>query len=179
MLEVWRSVKEFEGMYEVSNLGRVRSLRREHPLIMSQCIINTGYKAVRFGIKGKTYNRLVHRLVAKEFCEGYAEGLTVNHIDADRLNNSASNLEWVTHKENIHDMMARGTHDVKSAHAVAHIKRKRPVIQYTKEGKEVARFDSARQASYAVGVHENCISRVCRGERPFSAGYSWVYATSS
>lgn len=179
MTEVWLSVSELEGLYEVSNLGRVKSLRRKTPIIMKSCIINSGYEAVRFSVNGVTINRLVHRLVAREFCDGYAEELVVNHIDADRFNNKSSNLEWVTTKENIHDMIKRGTHDYKSAHAVAHIKRRRPVIQYSKEGKEVARYKSAREASYAVNIHENCISRVCRGVRKYSAGYSWEYETSS
>lgn len=175
MQEIWKDVSGFEGMYQVSNLGRVKSLRNKKPLIMRTHVNNSGYEMVRFSVKGKTYNFTVHRLVAREFCDGHTEGMVVNHKDANRLNNIADNLEWVTQKENVHDMIARGTHSVKEAHAVAHKKRRRPVIQYTKNGKEVARFKSAREASKSVNVHENCISRVCRGERPYSAGYSWKY----
>lgn len=175
-MEQWKPVAEFNGLYEVSNHGRVRSLRGKEPRIMKPALINSGYLKIGFHFGNKTTNRLVHRLVAREFCEGYAEGLVVNHKDADRLNNHADNLEWVTAQENIHDVMKRGKFDVKSAHRVAHEKRKRRVFQYTKDGKFITEFPSARLAAKAVGVHENCISRVARGERPYSAGYAWKYS---
>lgn len=176
MTEVWRPIREFNGMYEVSNLGNVRSMRGDSPCEMKQHVINSGYKVTRFGIKGKSYSRLVHRLVAAEFCEGYNEGFVVNHKDGNRLNNNSENLEWVTQQENIQDCIRRGTFDVKSAHKVAHEKRKRPVQQLNESGDVLNEFESAREAARYIGIHENCISRVCRGERRLSAGYRWKYA---
>lgn len=179
MREIWKAISEFEGMYEVSNLGRVKSLRKTPFIILSTSVINSGYEAVRFKIGGKTINRLVHRVVAKEFCEGFVEGYTVNHKDAERLNNCADNLEWTSYKENIHDSMKRGTHSYKEAHAVAHERRKRPTAQYTKEGELVTVFVSAREASRAVeGAHENHISHVALGKRKSHAGFVWRYLDS-
>lgn len=175
MQETWKDITGYEGMYRISNFGRVCSLRRKNPLTMKTFINNSGYECVIFRVNGRSKTHTVHRLVAREFCEGYSEDLVVNHKDANKLNNHFTNLEWVTQKENIHDMIKRGTHSVKEAHAVAHKKRRRPVIQYSKEGKELRRFPSAREASKFVNIHENCVSRVCRGERKYTAGYIWKY----
>lgn len=171
----WKSLSEFPGMYEISKCGKVKSLRGKTPIIMKTHVINSGYESVTLKIKGVSHNRLVHRLVAQEFCEGYEPHLDVSHIDANRTNNVYTNLEWVTRKENIQDAIRRGTFDIKSAHAVAHEKRKRPVRQYTKDGEFVAEYESAREAGDVVGIHENCISRVCRGERKYTANHKFVY----
>jgi len=176
--EEWRKVPGLPDRIEVSNLGRVRSTYFDPPKILSQHIINSGYKTISLKINGKSKTTLVHRMVARAFCDGYADGLDVNHKDGNRLNNRADNLEWVTRKENIHDCIRRGAFNIDAAHKVAQKKRRRPVAQYTKDWELVNTFESARKAAKAVGVHENCISRVCRGERKFSAGYRWVYLDS-
>ena len=169
----WLDIKEFNGRYEVSDTGIVRnsSNKREIP----QHIINSGYLKVNIKYKGKQNNRLVHRLVALEFCEGFSENLQVNHINAERFDNHANNLEWVTSKENVRDCMKRGTFNVSSAHKVAHARRKKKVIQRSLDGKEVNRFDSVRQASKTVKSHENSISRVCRGVGKTCEGFIWEY----
>jgi hypothetical protein len=177
-VEIWKPIKEFEGLYEVSNKGNIRSIRGEKPILLSKHLINTGYEVVTFSVNGKKYKRLVHRLVAEAFCGGYKEGFDVNHKDANRTNNCAENLEWVTRKENIHDCMRRGSHSIKEAHAVAHEKRKRPVAQLDDSGNIIRMFESAREAAKHVGVHENCVSRVCRGEREKTAGFRFVYLDS-
>lgn len=175
-MEEWRTINRYGGFYDVSNKGRIRSRRRSgKPRILKTHVINSGYEVIPISYKGKKYNELVHRVVAEYFVEEYAEHLDVNHKDANRLNNTAENLEWVTRKENIHDMIKRGAHSVSEAHAVAHKKRRRPVIQLTKDGDELARFESARAAANHIGIHENCVSRVCRGERPYAGGFRWQY----
>lgn len=111
--EIWKEVKGFEGFYEVSNLGRVRSLDRmvliqkkgRNPYyisckgIMMKCTIGTnGYREVPLR-KGE--NRfLVHRLVAQAFIENPDNLPNVNHIDNNKLNNNVENLEWVTQSRN-------------------------------------------------------------------------------
>lgn len=174
-MERIKSVVGFEGMYEVSGEGVVYKTSGKNVGIMRQHIINSGYKTVYLYKEGKLHTRLVHRLVAKAFCEGYEEGLVVNHMDGDRLNNRYTNLEWVTQRENVRDSMKRGTHDYKSAHKVAHELRKKPVeIECEKSG-EIRMFDSAREASRYIGVHENNVSRVARGERTRTMGFLVKY----
>ena len=109
-LEEWRPIKGLEGRYEVSNQGRVKSLKRDIVRIYSDGVrklpvrerilkhwLAHGYPMVTVsGTKSS-----IHRLVAKAFCGGYQEGLHVNHIDSDTQNNIPSNLEWVTRTENM------------------------------------------------------------------------------
>lgn len=173
MEEVWKEISEYEGLYEVSNKGKVRSLRRN--IIMKTFIINSGYETVKLYKERKHKSFLVHRLVAREFCRGYDESLDINHKDADRLNNQSDNLEWVTRKENIRDSMKRGTHCYKKAHKVAHIKRRKPVIITNLKKGYSKKFESARKASLYIGIHENNVSRVARGERRSTGGYLVKY----
>ncbi len=112
MNEIWKPVSGYEGYYEVSSCGRVRS--KERVVVRSDGVAQTrrsrmkkltdtpdGYLIVKLSRDGVNRRMPVHALVAKEFVEGYRPGLEVNHIDYNRKNNSAENLEWVTHEENI------------------------------------------------------------------------------
>jgi hypothetical protein len=94
MIEEYKNIKDFEN-YEVSNTGIVRNKRRKKEL--SQQFEKNGYLRVSLGRGNLFY---VHRLVGMAFCEGYEEGLHINHIDKDRSNNNAKNLEWVTQQCN-------------------------------------------------------------------------------
>ena len=94
MLEEYRAVKGFEN-YEVSNTGIVRNKRRDKNLTPQYG--ENGYLHVNLGRGNKFY---VHRLVGIAFCEGYQEGLHINHIDKNRANNYSDNLEWVTQQYN-------------------------------------------------------------------------------
>lgn len=87
--EIWKDIKGFSG-YEVSNWGRVRNKKTQ--AFMSPVLNNNGYMVIQLRRNYKPHLRLVHRLVAQAFCER----LMVNHIDGNRRNNMAHNLEWVT-----------------------------------------------------------------------------------
>src|SRR5699024_137950 len=112
MEEVWKDVEGWEGYYQVSNLGRVKSLARSVPCsrggsrnvrgqLRRLSPVVGGYLQVPFRSGENKSSHLVHRLVAKAFVPGYFEGAHVNHIDNDPTNNKAGNLEWCTHQENI------------------------------------------------------------------------------
>ena len=100
--EEWRRCQAPLVRYEVSSLGRVRHARRKQPLVLKER--KNGYLKFNADIKGKPKSFEVHRQVALSFCEGWREGLQVNHKDGNKHNNRATNLEWVTASENIrHD----------------------------------------------------------------------------
>lgn len=115
-MEIWRPIKEYEGLYEVSNLGRVRSLDRfvRHPkggLKLCKGKIkqlppphkNTGYILASLYKNGRGLTTSVHRLVAfafPEICGKYFDGAVVDHLDTVRHNNRAENLRWCTTSEN-------------------------------------------------------------------------------
>lgn len=96
--EEWRRCQYPLVRYEVSSLGRIRHARRKQPLVLIDQ--GMGYLKFSAGIKGKQRTFKVHRQVALSFCEGWREGLQVNHKDGNKHNNRATNLEWVTASEN-------------------------------------------------------------------------------
>mgnify|MGYP003296731839 CR=1 FL=1 len=97
--EIWKPIRDFEELYEVSNLGRVRSLRRN--IIMKlRTRENDGYVTCTLSNDGKVRGKLVHRLVAEAFIPNHKNKPEVNHIDGDKQNNSITNLQWVTASEN-------------------------------------------------------------------------------
>ena len=96
--EQWRRCQYPLVRYEVSSLGRVRHARRKQLLRLK--VRRNGYLKFNADIKGKIKNFEVHRQVALSFCEGWREGLQVNHKDGNKHNNRAENLEWVTQSEN-------------------------------------------------------------------------------
>lgn len=107
--EIWKSIKGFEGFYEVSNLGNIRNRNKK---ILKHYIINSGYASVTLWLNYKCSHYLVHRLVLMTFCPSsnpYKK--EVNHIDENKLNNCLDNLEWVTSKENKQHSLKSGRYD--------------------------------------------------------------------
>lgn len=111
MLETWRDIKEYEGYYQISNLGNVKSLARSFKRIngrdlptkeriLKQKTERTGYKVVVLNKNGKRTFKKVHRLVAQEFIENNNNFPQVNHKNGQKAINHVSNLEWITAKEN-------------------------------------------------------------------------------
>ena len=101
--EVWKDIEGFEG-YQISNLGRVKSLNYRHTKrerILQQCISNKGYCRVSLFKNGKYHTLLVHRLVATAYIANLNNKPEVNHIDECKTNNCVENLEWMTRKENV------------------------------------------------------------------------------
>ena len=107
--EVWKPVLGFEGVYEVSNKGLVRSLRKRGGMVSIRRL-PAGYLVVTLSHPGvrKGYTRLIHRLVAEAFCARSDPTLSVNHIDGDKANNTPDNLEWVSMRANIHHAIQTG-----------------------------------------------------------------------
>ena len=152
-VEEWRPVKGYEGLYEVSNLGRVRSLDRYYPdmitlpngaigpyvrkgKIMKPFVLPTGYVHICLrNLKGKS--KLLHRLVAEAFVPNPNNLPEVNHKDEDKTNNMASNLEWCDSKYNSN----YGTGIERSS-----AKRCKPIEQLTLDGKHVAFYKSSAEA---------------------------------
>ena len=122
MKEIWKDIKGFEGIYQVSNLGNVRSLDRKvfnkgnnswcnkKGRILKPTKDKGGYLYVGLYDKenAKTSSVKIHRLVALHFCTGYKQGLEVNHKNGVRDDNRSENLEWVTKSQNIRDIYKRG-----------------------------------------------------------------------
>lgn len=112
-MEIWKDIKDYEGLYQVSNYGAVKSLskswatgnnnaiRKKSETIMKQATDSTGYKQVWLSKNNSPKNTLVHRLVAMAFIDNINNKKCVNHINSIRNDNRVENLEWCTHSENI------------------------------------------------------------------------------
>lgn len=108
--EIWKPVKDFEGLYEVSNLGRVRSLdrivktsrgsRHFHSYVLSPAVSNKGYLLVLLCKDGKQHTKRVHRLVAEAFLPNIYNFSQINHLDGNKQNNCVDNLEWCDNSRN-------------------------------------------------------------------------------
>ena len=115
MTEIWKDIKGYEGLYQVSNLGRVVSFYGKNgklthtPKLLSGKLDKDGYTEVRLCKNGNVSYKRVHRLVAEHFLHG-DKSLQVNHKNGDKSNNRADNLEWVTPKENIIHAHKLGLH---------------------------------------------------------------------
>ena len=102
-MEVWKDIQGYEGLYQVSNLGNVRSLNWRNTGQVRNLYLkpqNRGYLQVELAKCGQKRGFTVHRLVAMAFVSGYAEGKVVNHINEDKRDNRAENLEWVSQSDN-------------------------------------------------------------------------------
>lgn len=105
MKEQWKDIKDYEGEYQISNLGRIKSLKRRTPFYITphsnSCIKDKGYYKVLLYKHGVPSNYYVHRLVAEHFIPNPNNKSEVNHIDFNKANNTTSNLEWVDRVENV------------------------------------------------------------------------------
>lgn len=164
----WKPINGYEGLYEVSETGLVRSLRHGKKRILSPGKTGDGYLMVGLCRDGKRTGLLIHRLVAEAFLPNPRGLPTVNHRDENKLNNEVSNLEWLTMADN-----ARyGTRVQRVALANS-----KPVLQLDKLGNIVNRFPSLKEAERQTGIARPSICVVCNGGRLKTAGgFSWKYA---
>ena len=169
--EIWKPLSE-QGLesYEVSNFGRVRNKNRK---ILKQRVLYGGYANCCLCKNGKIVTRRVNRLVAFAFCSGYKEGFVANHIDHNRLNNHANNLEWCSQKDNMNNKICR--RHMSEAHLASPNSRRKKVIMMSKDGEFIKEYNSARQAARDSGVPVQNISSCCRGKLNHAGGYKWKY----
>lgn len=172
--ELWLPVKGYEGYYEVSNLGNVRSLGRlaSNKKVYGQVLSKrdnekrSGYQEVKLKVAGiKPVNRKVHRLVAESFILNPNDLPQVNHIDFNVKNNNVENLEWCTAKEN-------SDH---SRHRRPNMRGKfgRKIEAYDKSGNLVGTYGSVRDAARELNCFGQNICGVLSGKNKWVKGYTF------
>ena len=175
--EIWKSVLGYEGLYVVSNLGRICSLWDGRHQIHRTKVLkpgknNGGYLFVNLWKNGEKKMFLVHRLVAIAFIPNPEGKPEVNHLTEDKTKNSVDSIEWVTHKENIN----YGTGKERSARAQMNDKKKsKPVIQYTIDGEFIKEFPSSKEAERQTGIFQSNIVACLKGRQKSARGYVWKY----
>jgi len=168
MKEIWKPIKGYEGLYEVSNLGRVKSLPKNgngfKEIILKSGNSTGGYKFVVVNKrKKKNFAIKVHRLVAFAFIPNPENKPCVNHIDSNPLNNRCENLEWCTHKENM-----------KHAVEFGRFKKMRKGVAQIKDGVIIKIWESRAEVERHLGINNSNITRCCldNGQKT-SGGFEW------
>ena len=163
-MEIWKDIEGFEGLYQVSNLGRVKSLNYNHTKkekILKLQLHGTGYLLVVLykESKGKIYQ--VHRLVVQAFIPNLENKPQVNHKDEDKTNNKVENLEWTTRKENC-NYRTRNERIAKS--------QSRPIYGINIKTNERIEFPSTREAGRSGFDHSHIVDCL-KGKRKSHKGY--------
>lgn len=170
MKEIWKDIPGYEGLYQVSNLGNVKSFFTGK--LLKKLPHSTGYLAVVLYKDRTSKRRTVHRLVAMAFLPNPESKLTVNHKNGNKHDNSVDNLEWATHKEN-------QRHAVKTGLKVGiNYKNNRlsiPVAQYDLDMNLIKVYPSLNEAGRS-GFRTEEICKCCKGKNKTSGGYIWKYA---
>lgn len=165
MEEVWKDIKGYEGFYQISNLGRVKSLIRKNVLkekIIKGGIQKNGYKFVLLYKDKNSKIFRVHRLVAEAFIPNPNKYKEVNHIDENKTNNNVENLEWCTRKYNC-------------SYGNFNESKIKKVIQYDIIGNYIREWSSITEAQKKLGINHSSIVNNCRNRRPSAGGYIWAY----
>lgn len=189
MGETWKDINGYEGLYQVSNLGRVRSLDKyvksknnslkfcKGVVLKNSLYKKSGYFYVGLHKNGSFVKKTVHRLVAEAFIKNPYNLPCVNHINEVKTDNRVENLEWCTYLynmlySNVLDKANKNKPWIKATKESIKVCSK-PVIQYTKDGKVISEYKSAVEAERTTGIKN--ISTVCNGRRLQAGGYIWKY----
>ena len=169
--EVWRDIEGYEGLYQVSDQGRVKSLGRKwskSERTLKPVVRHDGYVVVNLYSGGERKMFKVHRLVCEAFHENPDNKPQVNHINEDKADNRACNLEWATARENSNF----GTRTERLGKAQS-----KPVAQYAQDGELIKIWPSAREAERQTGFGHGYICQSANGKRKQAYGFIWKYVS--
>lgn len=161
MVETWKDIKGYEGLYQVSDVGNVR----RNGVNLKPGIGKNGYPLVVLSKNGRVKTVLVHRIVAETFIPNPSNFKCVNHKDETRDNNRVHNLEWCDHRYNNsygHRMMKE-------------VAKKSRAVEQWLQGELVQVWSSTKEAE-RNGYSSGCISLCCNGKRPSHLGYEWRWS---
>ena len=162
MTEIWRDIEGYEGLYQVSNKGRVKSLYKGSERILKLHDDGRGYLKAHLTKENTSKHIRVHRLVAQTFIPNLYNKPQVNHLDENKKNNCVDNLEWTTAKEN-------------SNYGSRNERLSRKILQYSKSGDFIREWKSAAEVERVLGIDPSHIKDCCKGRYKSSGGFVWKY----
>lgn len=166
--EIWKEISGYNGLYQVSNLGNVRSMPREGTkggIMKLSHYMRNSYLIVQLYLNGKGKRYFVHKLVAQAFIPNPLNKPQVNHKNGIKTDNRVSNLEWVTCQENIE-------------HAYKHRLHKTEQVIQVECGCIVRVFRNCYYASVQTGINYASIYHCLHGKQKQAGGYEWCYVNS-
>lgn len=203
MKEIWKDIKGYEGIYQVSSEGRVRSLDRVEDRgrnikgkILKPSINPYGYCVVGLFKNGTQKKNMVHRLVAEAFIPNPDNKPEIDHINTIKIDNTVflnedgsvnydkTNLRWVTKKENMNNPLTKTKMHInarkpsKGKYGKEHPASK-PIIQYYKDSNFIKEWECANDVERVLGISNKHIGSVCLGKRKSCGGYIWKYKNAA
>lgn len=178
--ETWKDIEGYNGYYQVSSVGRVKSFNSPNKqiseFIMKQNINRYGYMTIKFEVNGKRVSFLVHRLVANAFIPKIENKEIVNHLNGNKQDNRIENLEWTTtagnnqhaYDTNLRSQKKGSDSNCSGAKTSCSIE----IIQLSKEGVFIRTYASIGEAERETGI--NHISPCCNGKRKTAGGFKWM-----
>lgn len=172
MKEIWKDIEGFEGLYQISNMGRVKSLnyrRTGKEKILEGYDNGKGYLRVNLRKEGNRKQYLVHQLVSQAFIPNPYNLPCINHKNEIKSDNCVQNLEWCDYSYN-------NSYNDKAKKAGKKISK--PVIGINKVSGLIVEFPSVREASRQIGINQGSITKCCQGKEKSAGGFYWHYADS-
>ena len=172
-MEVWKNIEETNGIYQVSNKGRIKRVgiyknqftSWHNEYILKPAIHERGYLFVQLSVNGKILRRYIHRLVAQAFIPNVDKKATVNHKNGDKTNNCVENLEWCNQSYN--------TKHAYKNNLIKHYKIE--INQSDLEGNDIKTWESAKEIEKKLKIKNSQICRCCKNENLTAGGYHWKY----
>lgn len=175
--EIWKDIPEYENLYQISNLGNVKSLDKtikdtkgrkyqKKGIILKQRYDKYGYKYVKLTKKGKQKYMLVHRIVAKVFINNPENLPQINHKDENRTNNNVNNLEWC-------DCIYNNNYGNRNKKIQDRISKS--IIQLDKNNNFIKKWKNSIEASKSLNINGGNIRSCCRNELKTAGGFIWRY----
>lgn len=174
MKEIWRDIEGYEELYQISSLGRVKSLgnggsNNSKERIIKALVVSSGYLAVGLSKDGKQKQYLIHRLAANAFIPNPDNLPQVNHRDEDKTNNRVDNLEFCSAKYNSN----YGTHNKRISESMTNNPKMSKKVLCIETGKI---YPSTMQVERELGFSNSDISKCCRGiKHKTVGGFHWCY----
>lgn len=180
MIEIWKDIKGYEGLYQVSNMGRVKSLEKKLRgknngvrTLAEKCLklkTHLGYHTVNLYKDGKQKTFFVHILVADNFIPNPENKPCIDHINTIRSDNRVENLRWCTHKENSNNPLTL-------KHNSDGQKDKNTIIQLTIDRYYIRTWNCANDIERELGIKSSRIIGCCKGKKKHNTvgGYRWMY----